>query len=142
MTDIDTASEVFGTGITPLIPHNLDPTHKKILLICHDCPDAINDRPLLLAKFYQPDWDNTKTLYQNFTRLTRPETVTRRFRDLREWGYVKENKQTDKRNYEAMKSERERHSPMHPVIAGVDFSDSLEKLDNLTTRPTEQTSLL
>lgn len=127
--------------------HKLDPTHRKILAICEQTPDAINDRPLLLALFYQPDWDDTKTLYQNFTRLTRTETVTRRFRDLREWGYVKENQATDKKNYEAMISERERHSPVPPQIITLmrEHVESVKKfnedLDEIANRH-EQSSLL
>lgn len=113
---ISAAEEAFGRFMTPLKYYKLDPTHSKILVICTDFPEAINDRDLLLAKFYENDWDYNKSLYDNFKRLTKPETVVRRFRDLREWGYVKQSKQADKRNYEAMKSERERHSPISPRL--------------------------
>lgn len=123
--------------------HKLDPTHRKILAICEQTPDAINDRPLLLALFYQPDWDDTKTLYQNFTRLTRTETVTRRFRDLREWGYVKENQATDKKNYEAMKNERDRHSlPPGHLFSKETQKKLADQLDNLIVKTYEQGSLL
>lgn len=113
---MEAAEKVFGVKGQYIDIHNLDPTHRKILLICEDHPKAINDRPYLLAKFYENDWDNSKTLYENFTRLTRPETVARRFRDLREWGYVKQSKEADTYNYQAMKSERDRHSPIPPPL--------------------------
>jgi hypothetical protein len=110
-------SDTFKTAENWLKPqqhiniHKLDKTHRRILLICEDTPAAINDRTLLMAKFYENDWNSNDSLYSNFRRLTRPETITRRFRDLRGWGYVKQSKKADKYNYEAMKSERERHSP-------------------------------
>jgi hypothetical protein len=122
MTDdaYEAAEEAFGSHPDQVNIHKLDKTHRKILLICEDYPEAVNDRPLLLAKFYENDWDNSKSLYDNFSRLTRPETVVRRFRDLREWGYVKQSEKADKANYDAMKSERERHSqnPTLKIVNG------------------------
>ncbi len=113
---LDAAEEAFGVEGQHIDIHKLDPTHKKILLICEDFPEAVNDRPLLMAKFYESDWDLGKSLYDNFKRLIRPETVVRRFRDLRAWGYVKQSEKADKYNYDAMISERDRHSPIPPQV--------------------------
>lgn len=140
---LDAAEEAFGSFPKQINIHKLDKTHRKILLICDDYPQAINDRPLLLAKFYESDWDNTKSLYENFTRLTRPETVVRRFRDLREWGYVKQSKEADKYNYEAMKSEREKHVlPPEHIFSQESMQEASDQIDNLIVKTYEQGSLL
>lgn len=129
--------------------HRLDPTHKKILRICESTPNAINDRPLLLAKFYENDWNFEQTLYYNFTRLTRVETILRRFRDLREWGYITESEVVEDKNLEAMRSERERHSSTSPQIFITKDLPSLIKhvgTNNSTyicdRKPPEQTRLV
>lgn len=127
------AEEAFGVNkrTDTIDRHHLDPTHLKILVIVKEFPSAANDRSLLLAKFYEDDWDSNKTLYDNFSRLTRPETVVRRFRDLRMWGYVKQSKEADKYNYEAMRSERDKHSKHLSHI----FGDPMQELDNLSIEP-------
>ncbi len=87
---------------------DLNLKQKNVLHIINKYPDAANNEPLLLAKYWQEidRWDDNDSLYQNLLRMTRPETITRRRRELYNLGLIKYSDEADKKREEAFISER------------------------------------
>lgn len=96
---------------------NLNKIQKNVLDICTRYPEAVDNRDMLLEKYWLEidGWDEDKSLYWNLQRSTRPETVIRRLREVREMGLVEHSPEVAKKNIQAMKNERDRvkyrHSP-------------------------------
>lgn len=89
---------------------DLNKIQTNVLAICRMYPEAIDNPTILLEKYWLTfcGWDQTKSLYYNLSKATRPETITRRFREIREMGLIEQSSQRDKEVLEAMQNEQMR----------------------------------
>ena len=87
---------------------NKNKIEQVILDLYRNNKDIVNDDTILLEKvWYAFGWDDNKSLYDNLSRVPRPESITRRKRELREtWLIEYSQKALDDRT-EAFKSEQE-----------------------------------
>jgi hypothetical protein len=82
----------------------------RIMALYYQDERIASDDALLIAMYWQPDWDNTKSLEYNISHLTRPETITRRRRELINEGKIKATKLAESERYEAFINEQAEHS--------------------------------
>lgn len=69
-----------------------------------------SDNDLIAAVWRYEGWNDQLSLEENLRRVTRPETITRRRRDLHTMGLIEYSKEADKQRMEAFESEREASS--------------------------------
>jgi predicted transcriptional regulator len=73
-------------------------------------PITINNDSLLIASVWEKEgYDYSKSLYENLKKLTRPETITRSRRRLKELGLITYSEKADKERYEAFKQAKDEH---------------------------------
>jgi hypothetical protein len=91
---------------------DLTKKQKNVKQIIDKYPNAANDEALLLERYWIEidSWDETKSLYWNLQRVTRPETITRRRRELFNKNLIEYTKEAEEARMEAYKSERDNHS--------------------------------
>lgn len=79
-------------------------------------PRAADDDAVLLERYwFEVDgWDVTKSFEWNMSRVTRPETITRRRRELHNLGLISYSNDSNRRRREAFKNELEYHSDFSP----------------------------
>lgn len=100
---------------------DLNAKQKNVLHIINKYPAAANDEMLLLERYwyeidgYNPD----KSLYDNLSRMTRPGTITRRKRELREMGLIQYSEERQKETEEAFINERDKASS-HKAVSWLD----------------------
>jgi len=89
---------------------DLNRIQKNVLSICIMHPEAVNDRSMLLDIYWHSfdGWNDSQSLYWNLSKATRPETILRRLREIREMGLIKEAPEVEQKNLEAMQNERMR----------------------------------
>lgn len=91
---------------------NLSKKQQLVLDAINRCPESANDDALLLEQVWLADgWDNNKSLYDNLCRVTRPETISRRRRELFNMGLIKYSETSLDERTTAFKNELEIHSP-------------------------------
>lgn len=77
--------------------------------IIKNYPEAANNDAILLEQVWLKEgWDETKSLYWNLSKVTKPETISRRRRELAVMGLITYSKDATKRREEAFNNERER----------------------------------
>ena len=82
-----------------------------ILALYKENPEIVNDDTLLLERVWLAlGWDENRSLYDNLSRLPRPESITRRRRELFNEGLIVYSEKADKDRIEAFKNEREAQS--------------------------------
>lgn len=92
---------------------NLNSKQRNVLRIINDYPEAANNEAMLLERYWiEIDrWDETKSLYWNLSKVTRPETISRRRRELYNLGLISYSDKTEKERTEAFNNEKERAAP-------------------------------
>jgi hypothetical protein len=107
---------------------------RNILLIIQDSPQAANDKALLYSLYWKihDKWDDDNSLYRNLKYATRPATIDRRLRELREAGLIQLSTAREKEIYEAHKNERAMYRGAFDRFLGVE--SVVEELDKLTIR--------
>ena len=87
---------------------NLNKKQQNVLHIIRKYPESANDEPMLLERYWIEidGWDGTKSLYWNLQRVTRPETISRRRRELYNMGLIEYSDEASKGRMEAFENER------------------------------------
>ena len=107
---------------------NISSKQQLVLDAINRCPEAANNEALLLEQVWlEEGWLDNRSLYNNLCRVTRPETISRRRRELYNMGLIKYSADADKGRMEAFKSERDNHSVFMQMFG----SDPIEELDTL-----------
>lgn len=92
---------------------DLNRVQRNVLAIIKDFPPAANDEAALLDQYWHrfDNWNDSQSLYYNLSHATRPETITRRRRELYNLGLIEYSEQATKTREEAFKNETERAAP-------------------------------
>lgn len=84
---------------------------KLVLRAIKEYPGCENDDAMLIAAVWKLEgWDDTRGLLENIRRVTRPETITRRRRELANMGLINYSDKRTKEIAEAAHNELEAHS--------------------------------
>jgi len=95
---------------------NISDKQKLVLDVIYEYPEAADDDALLLAMVWEREgWDRAMSVHYNLKRVTRPETITRRRRELFNMGLIEYSKTASKRRMTAYNAEREFHSSLNVV---------------------------
>ena len=88
---------------------DLTKIQNKVLYIIKMWPESANDDAALLSNYWNfwDGWQEDKSLYWNLSRVTRPETISRRKRELYNLGLIKYSEERQKVVMEAFKNERD-----------------------------------
>lgn len=88
---------------------NLNRIQKNVLSIIQENPSAANDDSVLIASYWRKysDWRDDRTLEENIARATRPETITRRRRELHNLELIQYSDEADTRREEAFVNEKQ-----------------------------------
>lgn len=87
-------------------------------------PYAANDDAALLDLYwshYDEEWDYSKSRYWNLKRSTRPETISKRRRDLHRWGLITYSNEAHERREEAYLQEKE-NAGVKPTLKAVPWN--------------------
>lgn len=112
------AEEAFGVpGYTEATKQaqiaRLTPKQKLVYQAIQENPEAANDDTILLAAVWQKEgWQVNEFLHINLKRVSRPETLSRRRRQLHQMGLIEYSEKADKERMQAFVSERDQASPM------------------------------
>lgn len=89
---------------------DLNKKQKNVYEVIQRNPGAADDDALLIERYWVEidGWDESKSLYWNLSKVTRPGTITRRRRELHEAGLITYSKDTNEVRERAMQNERER----------------------------------
>lgn len=89
---------------------DLNTKQKNVLHIINKYPEAANNEALLLERYWLEfdNWHEDKSLYWNLSRVTRPETITRRRRELYNLGLIEYTEKTIKERTQAFNNESQR----------------------------------
>lgn len=113
---------------------NITAKQQLVLDAIHENPNAANDEALLLHLVWEKEgWDYDMSLYANLSHVTRPETVSRRRRELYNLGLITYSSDALNERTQAFKSELDNHSQAFDKILG----HPMEQLDELTIRRTD-----
>ena len=81
---------------------------QKVLSIINRNPEAADNDEVLIADFWRSEgWDDSRSLEDNIARVTRPETITRRRRELHNMGLIEYSEKASARRYAAFQKERD-----------------------------------
>lgn len=96
---------------------NLNLKQKNVLHIITKYPESANNEAMLLERYWVEidGWDENKSLYWNLQRVTRPETISRRRRELYNLGLITYSDTALETRTEAFKNERDTHSDYEAV---------------------------
>lgn len=115
----------------------LTPKQKLVYQAIQENPDAANDDSILLAAVWQKEgWQINEFLHINLKRVSRPETLSRRRRQLHQMGLIEYSEKADKERMQAFVNERERHSKYN-LSDALGFDPIKEITDKLTIRQAE-----
>jgi hypothetical protein len=94
---------------------------KLVYEVIQRTPEAANSEALLLERYWVEvdNWDETKSLYWNLQRVTRPATIERRRRELFNLGLIEYSPEALKSRTEAFKKEVSKHSGHETVKAQI-----------------------
>jgi hypothetical protein len=82
-----------------------------VIAVIKEFPEAANNDSILLEKYWLKEgWDESKSLYWNLSRVTRPETVSRRRREAFNLGLIEYSPEAFKARKKAYERERDVHS--------------------------------
>lgn len=114
---------------------NITAKQQLVLDAINRCPEAANNDALLLEQVWREEgWLDNHSLYDNLCRVTRPETISRRRRELFNMGLIKYSAKADSDRMEAFKNERTKEA-----FSQMFGADPIEELDQLikSIRPEE-----
>lgn len=84
---------------------------QTILLLYNEDPSIVNDESRLLEQVWlKYGWSDSRSLYDNLSRLPRPESISRRRRELHNLGLIQYSNEALDDRMEAFKNERDEHS--------------------------------
>lgn len=84
---------------------------QKILNVIENHPGVQNNEAALVAAVWRVEgWSDYSSLEENLKRVTHPETISRRRRELHQMGLVSYSDEADQMRDEAFINERDRHS--------------------------------
>ena len=88
---------------------DLNKKQRNVYQVIQRNPSAANDDAILLERYWVEvdGWDESKSLYWNLSRVTRPETITRRRRELYNMGLITYSEAADKSREEAYINEKQ-----------------------------------
>jgi hypothetical protein len=90
---------------------NLTKKQQLVLDAINRCPESANDDALLLEQVWMLEgWSQSRNLYDNLCRVTRPETISRRRRELFNMGLIKYSETALDERTTAFKNELDNHS--------------------------------
>jgi hypothetical protein len=95
---------------------NLNAKQQLVLEAIRANPGAENDDALLIAKVWEREGmmrnsiTSSKGLYDALRRVTRPETISRRRRELHNMGLIHYSQEADTERTEAFINERDMHA--------------------------------
>ena len=100
---------------------NLNKKQQLVYDVIQRTPEAADDDALLLERYWieVDNWNESKSLYWNLQRATRPETISRRRRELFNMNLITYSDTSLKTRTEAYKAERDVHSGYEIVKAGI-----------------------
>lgn len=82
-----------------------------VVKICKEYPAAASNEPILLEQVWLAQgWRQDRSLYDNLSRVSRPESITRRRREAHEAGLIQYSDEIMKERTDAFISERDSHS--------------------------------
>lgn len=122
---------------------NITAKQKLVLDAINEHPESANNDALLFSLIWiKEGWDFTHgTLYQNLSRVTRPETITRRRRELFNLGLIEYSTSAQKARMEAMKAEQEAHTQVWHNFLGMNPEEELAKLTIRRTADDDHTAV-
>ena len=89
---------------------NITNKQKLVLDAINSCPEAANNDALLLEQVWTLEgWSQSRSLYENLCSVTRPETISRRRRELFNMGLIKYSQEALDERTEAFHNEVEEH---------------------------------
>jgi hypothetical protein len=93
---------------------------RNIMTLYGEDPNVVNDDAVLFDRYWHrfDGADDSKSLHWNLTKCTRPETISRRRRELHVAELIKYSGEADKTREEAFVSERDLHSKA--IYVGLD----------------------
>lgn len=92
---------------------DLNKMQQLVLGVIRKTPGSENDDAALIAAVWrQKGWDDKRTLEENIRRMPRPESITRRRRELHEKGLIHYSKDAMEMREEAFRNERELHGAL------------------------------
>jgi hypothetical protein len=136
---LDAAEEAFGTHIVePYIGMRMktgkkfNKGHSLIYDLYLEDKNVVNDEMLLLARiWYIEGFDNNDgTIYDRLKKVTHPETISRRRRDLHEAGLIKYADKAMEARTEAFKSYRDESSPVKYALFEVNGEKVMKPIRN------------
>ena len=88
---------------------NLNKIQKNVLSVIREHPEAANNDSTLIALYWRKfcDWSDSRTLEENIEKSTRPETITRRRRELFNMGLISYTEDVYKTREEAYANEKQ-----------------------------------
>ena len=107
---------------------NLNTKQQNVLEVIKRFPESVNDDAKLISSYW--------VLFDNWTggtdlsKCTRPETITRRRRELYNMGLISYSDESDKRREEAYANEKERSAEMATKYAAVSWLDDSEDCES------------
>lgn len=134
MSVYEAAEEAFGGDREiqkEVLISNLTPKQKLVYQAIKDYPEAANDDAVLLSIVWTREgWNDRSGLEYCLRHVTRPETLSRRRRELFNMGLIEYSGKKLKDREKAFKSEREQHSTYNPLndMLGYNPVDELRKL--------------
>lgn len=91
---------------------DLNKKQRLVYEVIQEYPEAANSEVILLERVWQREgWDESKSLYWNLSHVTRPETISRRRRELYNLGLITYSTRAETERTEAFNNERERAAP-------------------------------
>ena len=93
---------------------DLNKIQRQVLYIIETYPGAADNDATLYSNYWIvfDNWQEDKSLYWNLSRVTRPETLSRRRRELYNLGLIEYSTDSLNRRTEAYKKETEGHSQL------------------------------
>ncbi len=116
------ADEAFGVDSVlkkRVLVSKLNKKQRLVYEAIQEAPEAADNDALLLTKVWLKEgWSDGKTLFQNLICVSRPETLSRRRRELYNMGLITYSPTALKEREVAFKDERDKASPIPPQIRG------------------------
>lgn len=82
----------------------------RIVALYEEDARVASDDALLIARYWEPDWDYNASLEHNLRKLARPASIVRRRRELINEGRIKATDEAEVERYEAFRIEQAEHS--------------------------------
>lgn len=90
---------------------------RLVLQAIQSVPEAADDDARLIATVWRMEgWNSNDLLEHNIARVTRPETICRRRRELYDMGLIEYSDKASKRRSTAYRNERDAHSNYVPGV--------------------------